>query len=161
MKHKLLILMLVTSLAACSRTVPTTTPVSPTATPIPPTAAPVPPTTMPVPLTAPPASVTPTFIPPSRPAGDGVVNGWAILAEKDNYDDVKMTNLSIGYINILQLREVLLDSGWQASRIREVREFDQADLRQSLDWLAKNADADDVVLLYVAAHGKYISDVVK
>jgi len=55
-----------------------------------------------------------------------VVNGWAVLAEKDNYDDVKMTNLPIGYTNTLQLRQVLLNFSWQASRIREVREFDQA-----------------------------------
>ena len=162
MTHKLLILtLLVASLVACSPTVPMATPISPTATSLLPTATPVPPTAMPVPPTAPPIFAIPTFTPPSRPAGDGVVNGWAVLAEKDSYDDVKMTNLPIGYTNTLQLRQVLLNFGWPASRIREVREFDQASLRQSLDWLAKNADADDVVLLYVAAHGKYMTDVVK
>lgn len=90
-----------------------------------------------------------------------MVNGWAVLAEKDNYDDVKMTNLPIGYTNTLQLRQVLTNLGWQASRIREVREFDRASLRQSLGWLAENADADDIVFVYVAAHGKYMTDVVK
>jgi formylglycine-generating enzyme required for sulfatase activity len=126
-----------------------------------PTVAPVPPTATSITPMAPPILAMPTFTPPSRPAGDGVVNGWAVLAEKDSYDDVKMANLPIGYTNTLQLRQVLLDSGWQASRIREAREFDQASLRQSLDWLAKNADADDIALLYVAAHGKYMTDVVK
>ncbi len=148
-------------LGGCTQATPTAAPDPPAATPGLPTAAPIPPTATPIPPTAPPISATPTLAPSSRPAGDGLVNGWAVLAEKDNYDDVKMTNLPIGYTNTLQLRQVLLNLGWQASRIREVREFDQASLRQSLDWLAKNADADDIVLLYVAAHGKYMSDVVK
>ncbi len=162
MIYKLLIFMLlVTSLAACSPTAPMATPISPTATPIPPTAKHVPPTATPVPPAAPPILAMPTFALSSRPAGDGVVNGWAVLAEKDSYDDVKMTNLPIGYTNTLQLRQVLLNFGWPASHIREVREFDQASLRQSLDWLAKNADADDIVLLYVTAHGKYMSDAIK
>jgi len=147
--------------AGCAGAALSPAPVLPSATPIAPTASPVLPTATPVPPTAPAALAMPAFTPTSRPARDGVVNGWAVLAEKDNYDDVKMTNLPIGYTNTFQLRQVLLDFGWQASRIREVREFDQASLRQSLDWLAKNADADDVVLLYVAAHGKYMTDVVK
>lgn len=126
-----------------------------------PTVAPVPPTATSITPTAPPVSATPTVTLPSRQAGDGVVNGWAVLAEKDNYDDVKMTNLPIGYTNTLQLRQVLTEFGWQASRIRELREFDRSSLRQSLEWLAQNADADDMVLLYVAAHGKYMTDVVK
>jgi Caspase domain len=152
MTHKQLSLVLfIVCLAACSPASPATAPVSPTTAPIPPTVAPVLPIPTPIPPTAPPA----------RPAGDGVVNGWAVLAEKDNYDDVKMTNLPIGYTNTLQLRQVLLNFSWQAGRIREVREFDRSSLRQSLGWLAENADADDVVLLYVAAHGKYMTDVVK
>lgn len=126
-----------------------------------PTVAPVPPTATSITPTAPPVSATPTVTLPSRQAGDGVVNGWAVLAEKDNYDDVKMTNLPIGYTNTLQLRQVLTEFGWQASRIRELREFDRSSLHQSLEWLAQNADADDMVLLYVAAHGKYMTDVVK
>jgi formylglycine-generating enzyme required for sulfatase activity len=162
MAHKLLIVMLlVTNLTACSSAAPTAMPISTTATLTTPTATPVLPTATPIPPTALPISATPTFAPSSRPTSDGVVNGWAVLAEKDSYDDVKMTNLPIGYTNTLQLRQVLLGFGWPASRIREVREFDQASLRQSLDWLANNADADDVVLLYVAAHGKYMTDVVR
>jgi hypothetical protein len=96
----------------------------------------------------------------ARAASDGVVSGWAVLAEKDDYSDVEMTDLPVDYINITQLRQRLLDAGWQESHILELREFDRETLRDDLDWLAENADQDDVVFLYVAAHGKYLKDVV-
>ncbi|MBN1872851.1 MAG: DUF885 family protein [Anaerolineae bacterium] len=95
------------------------------------------------------------------PVGDGVVAGWAVLAEKDDYADVDMTPLPTDYINIVRLRQVMLDAGWQEDRIRDLREFDRADLREGLEWLAKNADADDRVFFYVAAHGSYLRDVVE
>jgi hypothetical protein len=147
--------------AGCVCATPPPTSVPSAATPVSPTIAPELPTVTPTPPTVLLISATPIFTPSSRATGDGMVNGWAVLAEKDSYDDVKMTNLPIGYTNTLQLRQLLLSSGWQEKRIREAREFDQASLRQSPDWLANNADADDMALLYVAAHGKYITDVVK
>ena len=90
---------------------------------------------------------------------DGLVQGWAVLAEKDNYDDVEMTNLPVGYIGITQVHQLLLDSGWQESQIHEAREFDRESLTAELDWLAENADQDDLVFVYVAAHGRYLQDV--
>jgi len=95
------------------------------------------------------------------PAGDGAVEGWAVLAEKDDYDDVGMTNLPVGYIGVEQMRQALQDAGWEADQIHELREFDQASLLADLDWLATNADEDDVVVLYVAAHGRYLQDVME
>jgi hypothetical protein len=96
----------------------------------------------------------------ARAASDGEANGWATLAEKDDYSDVEMTDLPVGYINITQLRQQLLDAGWQESHIHELREFDRETLQGGLDWLAENADQDDIVFLYVAAHGKYLKEVV-
>ena len=93
--------------------------------------------------------------------GDGIVRGWAVLAEKDNYDDVQMTNLPVDYIGITQLHQLLLDSGWQEAQIHEAREFDQESLTEELDWLAENADQDDLVFVYVAAHGRYLRDVLR
>jgi hypothetical protein len=93
-------------------------------------------------------------------ARDSVVNGWAVLAEKDDYSDVEMTDLPIDYINITQLRQQLVDAGWRESHIHELREFDRETLQDDLDWLAGNADQDDIVFLYVAAHGKYLKEVV-
>lgn len=104
-------------------------------------------------------AITPTHRPQS--AGDGVVNGWAVLAEKDDYSDVGMTDLLVDYINVTRLRQLLLDLGWKEERVRELREFDQEDLRQALDWLATSADEDDVVFFYVTAHGKFLREVVR
>jgi len=94
-------------------------------------------------------------------AGDGVVQGWAVLAEKDNYDDVEMTNLPVGYIGIIQMEQLLLDSGWQETQIHQAREFDRESLTAELDWLAENADQDDLVFVYVSAHGSYLRNVLR
>jgi len=93
---------------------------------------------------------------PTQPAGDGVVDGWAVLAERDYYEE--KTDFTVDYINITQLHQLLLDFGWQESHIRELREFGQEELRQALDWLAANADEDDVVFLYVFAHSSYLRE---
>lgn len=91
--------------------------------------------------------------------GDGVVQGWAVLAEKDDYSDVGMSDLLVDYIGVAQMCQVLGDSGWAPDQVHELREFDRESLQEELDWLAENADQDDIVLLYVAAHGRYLRDV--
>ena len=126
------------------------TAVPPTHTPPPPTATAVPPTGTPLPTATP---------QPTEPSADGVVQGWAVLAEKDDYKDVGMADLLVGYIGIIQLRQVLEGSGWEADHIHEVREFDRESLQEELDWLEGKADRDDVVLLYVASHGMYLNKV--
>ena len=107
------------------------------------------------------ASTTETIPDNSSQGGDGVVQGWAVLAEKDNYDDVYMTNLPVDYIGITQLHQLLLDSGWQETQVHEAREFDRESLIAELDWLAENADQDDLVFVYVAAHGSYLREVLR
>jgi len=102
---------------------------------------------------------TPTCTP--DPPGDGVVRGWAVLAEKDDYQDVQMTDLPIDYVNVTLLRQQLLAAGWPESHIRELREFDADGIRQGLGWLAANADEDDVAFFYVFAHGRYLRQVVE
>ena len=93
------------------------------------------------------------------PRGMEISQGWAVLVEKDDYSDVDMTDLPVDHIGIAQMRQVLEDSGWGPEHIHELREFDLGTLQGSLDWLEENADEDDVVFLYVAAHGKYLRDV--
>jgi hypothetical protein len=113
------------------------------------------------PATVPPSPVpaSPVVQPTAVPAGDGVVESWALLAEKDNYDDVDMTNLPVDFAGIVQLRGLLEGFGWPAEHIRELREFDRPALVEGLAWLAQEADADDLVLVYVAAHGMYLKRV--
>ncbi|MDY7075456.1 MAG: BPL-N domain-containing protein [Chloroflexota bacterium] len=93
-------------------------------------------------------------------ASDDTVDGWAVLAQKDDYSDVNMTDLPVNYIGITQMSQILEDAGWNLDHIHELREFDREALQKDLDWLEESADEDDVVFLYVASHGKYLSDVV-
>ena len=103
-------------------------------------------------------SATAAASPTPQPAGDSVVHGWAVLAEKDYYADVGKTDLVVDYISITRLHQLLSRLGWHQDHIRELREFDRQDLRGALDWLVENADADDVILFYVAAHGSYLRE---
>jgi hypothetical protein len=98
---------------------------------------------------------------PSSDQGDdaATVTGWAVLAEKDDYSDVDMTDLPVGYIGIRQMRQALEHQGWDSDQIRDVEEFDRKTLQDELDWLAENAGEDDPVLVYVAGHGRYLRDV--
>jgi hypothetical protein len=111
----------------------------------------------PAPTAAPPPPTEDSVSNP--PGGDGVVRGWAVLAEKDDYKDVDMTDLLVGHIGIVQMQQVLVDAGWEPDQIRELREFDRNSLQEGLDWLEENADQDDLVFVYVAAHGMYLKRV--
>jgi len=95
---------------------------------------------------------------PTAPASDGV-QGWAVLARKEDYGDVGMSGLFVDYIDVVQMRQMLEDFGWQPDHIRELREYDRWVLQDGLDWLAENADQDDIALLYVAGHGKFLKEV--
>jgi hypothetical protein len=89
----------------------------------------------------------------------GEVRSWAVLAQKDDYSDVDMTDLPVDHIGIKKLRQVLEDAGWDPDRIQDLEEFDRKTLRNGLDWLEENAAEGDLVLVYVAAHGRYLLDV--
>jgi hypothetical protein len=85
-----------------------------------------------------------------------VVNGWAVLAEKNDYGDIDILgDLPVDFINTSRLRQMLEDVGWAPDHIRELRDFDRETLADGLDWLAANADEDDIVFVYVGAHGGF------
>lgn len=87
------------------------------------------------------------------------IEGWALLAEKDDYSDVpEEGDLPINYVNLDRLHGLLSESGWQEDNIHELREYDRQTLRQELVWLAENADEDDVVLFYISGHDSYIRE---
>jgi len=92
---------------------------------------------------------------------DNPVEGWAVLAEKDDYKDVKMEDLPVDYIDITRMRQTLEKSGWNPDHIHELREFDRETLQAELDWLEGNADKNDIVFLYVTSHSGFLIDVLK
>jgi hypothetical protein len=91
-----------------------------------------------------------------EPSVDNAVNGWAVLAEKDDYE-APDPDLPVDYINIALMRQVLEDSGWDPDHIHDLREFNRETLQTELDWLEENADKKDIVILYVLAHDTYLS----
>jgi hypothetical protein len=107
-----------------------------------------------------PPQASPSAIPPSAtPTVENTVNGWAVLAEKDDYKSLGMHDLLVDYINITRMHQSLENLGWRPDHIHDLREFNQETLRSELDWLEKNADGNDMVILYISAHGNYLSDV--
>ena len=95
---------------------------------------------------------------PTPPPADPV-EGWAVLAEKDDYDDPDMPDMLVDYIDIIRMQQTLENSGWNPDHIHDVREFNRKTFQAELDWLEMNADKNDIVILYVSAHGNYLSDV--
>ena len=91
---------------------------------------------------------------------DNAVEGWAVLAEKDDYNDVGMTDLMVNYIDITRMKEALINQGWDPEKIHEVKEFGKSDLIDELNWLEEKADANDIVFFYVNAHGEYLRTIV-
>jgi hypothetical protein len=67
----------------------------------------------------------------------------------------------VGYIGIRQMRQALEDAGWDPDQIRDLEEFDREALQDGLDWLEESAAEDDLVLVYVAAHGRYVRNVLE
>jgi hypothetical protein len=103
-------------------------------------------------------SVTKISEPTPIPTAVNPVEGWAVLAEKDDYDDVDMSNLHVDYIDNTRFKDTLLALGWDADHIHESREFNREKLIMELNWLENNADENDIVILFVTAHGKFMSD---
>jgi len=90
-----------------------------------------------------------------EPSVDNPVDGWAVLAEKDDHN--VEPDLSVDYINIAQMRQALEVSGWNPDQIHDLREFNRGTLQAELDWLEESADENDIVILYVSAHSGYLT----
>ena len=88
------------------------------------------------------------------------VEGWAVLAEKDDYQGLNLGDMLVDYIDIILMRQVLENSGWNPDHIHDLREFNRETLQAELDWLEESADENDIVFLYVAAHGSYLRSVI-
>ena len=94
----------------------------------------------------------------NQPTEQGI-QGWAVLVAKEDYTDTGHTNLDTDFLNLTQLRSLLVYSGWQADQILELRDdFGSDEIRKSLDWLEMVADQDDVVLFYIQGHSSFMRE---
>lgn len=92
------------------------------------------------------------------PGPENPVEGWAVLAERDQYEPLYKPDLPVDFIDITRMRQALESSGWKSDHIHSMRDFTSQTLQAELDWLEDNADSNDVVLMYVTAHGYYLRD---
>ena len=87
---------------------------------------------------------------------DNPVEYYAVLAAKDDYSDVGMTDMLVEYIDLKRVQDSLIGLGWDPDQMHILKGFDQAGLDAELDWLEENADQNDLVFFYVTAHGTYL-----
>ena len=90
------------------------------------------------------------------PSPDNPVKYYVVLAAKDDYSDVGMTDMLVEYIDLIRVQDALVGLGWDLDQMHILKGFNQADLQVELDWLEENADQNDLVLFYVTAHGTYL-----
>lgn len=97
-----------------------------------------------------------SLIPPAL--GDGVVEGWAVLAAQEHYEGFSLLEdqeAGFGYLDGLQ--EALMQAGWSADHIRMIRdEVDRETVSEAVRWLAESTDGDDLALFYYSGHGRYL-----
>jgi hypothetical protein len=86
------------------------------------------------------------------------VEAYAVLAEKDDYQAVGMTDLLVDYIDIERMRAALEALGWDPQQIHDLKEFDRESLQEELDWLKGIADANDLVFFYITGHGTFLRE---
>ena len=81
--------------------------------------------------------------------------GWAVLMEMNFYDSG--SHLPTGYSDTCKWNDTLHALGWQTNHILIHRgPITQQIGEAALQFLATNADANDVVLFFVFAHGNYL-----
>ncbi len=90
------------------------------------------------------------------PSADNPVEYFAVLAAKDDYSDVGMTDMLVEYIDLKRVQNALIEQGWDLDQMQILKGFDQADLQVELDWLEDNTDQNDLVFFYITAHGTYL-----
>jgi hypothetical protein len=103
----------------------------------------------------------PTLSPPQSNVDRNIdsVQGWAVLVAKEDYSDTGGTDINTGFLNLYQLKALLDYYGWQDDHILEIRDMvGIAEMRAALDWLAKVSDQDDVVFVFIQAHGSYLRE---
>ena len=148
--YLVLVLATVLSLTSCREVASTPTPVTNT-----------------IIIPSPTVTITPTdiFNPTPSPAESNVdrsvdsVQGWAVLVAKEDYSDTGGTDIETGFLNLYQLKAVLDYYGWQEDHILEIRDrVGITEMREALGWLAQVSDQDDVVFLFMQAHGSYVRE---
>lgn len=88
-------------------------------------------------------------------SADTIREGWAVLMEMNDYPSG--TDLVTGYSDTRKWNDTLHVLGWQADHILIHQGLiNQENGEAALQFLAMNADANDLVFFFVFAHGNYL-----
>jgi hypothetical protein len=101
---------------------------------------------------------TPTPTPFPVAAGDGVTEGWAVLTAQEHYGDMPLLeDQAAGFGYLEALWEMLLRMGWHPDHVLVLRdEVSRERVSEALEWLADNADGDDIVFFYHSGQPEYL-----
>lgn len=105
--------------------------------------------------------VNPTPTPPQSNVDRNIdsVQGWAVLVAKEDYSDTGGTDIETGFLNLYQLKAILDYYGWQEDHILEIRDtVGINEMREALGWLAQVSDQDDIVFVFMQAHGSFLRE---
>jgi hypothetical protein len=84
--------------------------------------------------------------------------GWAVLLEMDDYPGTG-SDLPTGFSDLHKWQSILTTLGWQTHHIQLYQDsLTRAVGEAALYFLALNADANDVILFYIFAHGNFIQN---
>lgn len=82
---------------------------------------------------------------------------WVVIMELEEYPD-GYTDLITDFESARRMESMFLKMGVESDHMRIVLDqMDRSDVLDSLEWLDGNADKDDVVFFYVAAHGQWLA----
>lgn len=84
------------------------------------------------------------------------MEGWAVLMEINDFPE-GYTDLPVDFVDIERLQNMLVHHKWQKNHILVKKDMiAQETVREGLQYLKENADANDIVLFYIGSHGEYI-----
>jgi hypothetical protein len=96
---------------------------------------------------------------PLKTSGQSPTNpreGWAVLLEMDDYPGTG-SDLPTGFSDLQKWQSTLATLGWQTHHIQVYQDsITQSVGEVALNFLTQNADANDVVIFYIFAHGSWI-----
>jgi hypothetical protein len=88
-------------------------------------------------------------------SADTIREGWAVLMEMNDYPSG--ADLATGYSDTRKWNSTLHALGWQTNHILiHQGSINQQTGEAALQFLSMNADANDVVLFFIFAHGNYL-----
>ena len=81
---------------------------------------------------------------------------WVVTLEVEKYPG-EMTDLKTGFINSKRIRETFIKLGLKPSHIKEFKNnITQDTLKESIKWFQDNSKQNDLIVLYIFAHGRFI-----